>query len=267
MFNQIAKTTQRMSPMLRRVLIVDPQPASARMLGELLRDMVQPEIWTAPTNAKALKMADKVDPQVIFCELSADPVDGVKFTRALRRSASACRKAPVILVTAQATAAAILAGRDAGAHEFVRRPYTVKDLTRRLEAVTLHSRSWVEAMDYVGPDRRRFNLAEYQGPLKRLADQAVPPQAVRIAEALKIIRSALAAIDREPDQALRALLVQTTELTLAAAEVSDNRLAMATNELHRYVFESVSTGGLSAAEANRRAQALMAYGGRETRAA
>jgi CheY-like chemotaxis protein len=264
-FNQIAKTTQRMSPMLRRVLIVDPQPASARMLGELLRDMLQPELWMAPSNAKALKMADKVDPQVIFCELSSETVDGVAFTRALRRGRLGCRKAPVILVTTEATAAAILAGRDAGAHEFVRRPYTVKDLTRRLEAVTLHSRGWVEAMDYVGPDRRRFNSAEYQGPLKRLSDQPAPPQAVRIAESLKIIRSALAGVERDPTQALRALLAQTTELTVAAAEISDNRLAMATNELHRYLFEVASTGGLSAAEASRRAQSLLGYGGREAR--
>lgn len=267
MFNQIAKTTQRISTLVRRVLIVDPQPAGARVLGELMRDMCQPDLWMAPSNAKALKMAEKVDPQVIFCELSADGVDGAAFTRALRRSSLACRKTPVILVTGQATAGAILAGRDAGAHEFLRRPYTVKDLTRRLEAVALHSRGWVEAIDYVGPDRRRFNSAEYQGPLKRLADQAAPPQAVRIAEALKIIRSALAAIDRDPVQALRALLAQTTELTLAASEIADNRLAMANNELHRYLFEVASTGGLTMAEAACRAQSLLAYGGRDARAA
>lgn len=267
MFDHIAKTTRRMSPMLRRVLIVDAQPTSARVLAELLRDLCLPELWMAPSNAKALKLADKVDPQVIFCELSGEAVDGAAFTRALRRGDLACRKAPVILVTAQATAAAILAGRDAGAHEFLRRPLTVKDLTRRLEAVTLQPRNWIEAMDYVGPDRRRFNSAEFQGPLKRLADQGVPAQAVRIGEALKIIRSALKAIEHEPGQALRALLAQTTELTLAAAEISDNRLAMANNELHRYLFEVASIGGLNAAEANRHAQALLAYGGREARSA
>jgi CheY-like chemotaxis protein len=192
----------------------------------------------------------------------------VAFTRALRRSDLVCRKAPVVLVTAQATAASILAGRDAGAHEFLRRPFTTKDLGRRLEVVALQPRPWVEAIDYVGPDRRRFNSAEYQGPQKRLADKDAPPQGVRIAEALKIIGAALPAIEREPRQALRALLAQTTELELVAGEISDNRLAMANAQLHRYLFETASMGGpLDAAETVRRAQALLGYAGRQSAAA
>jgi CheY-like chemotaxis protein len=267
-FSQIAKTNPRVAAALRRVLIVDPHPASAKVLGEMLRDACQPEICAAPSGPKALKIADKYDPQLIFCELAADKVDGVAFTRALRRSDLGCRKAPVILVTGQATAASILAGRDAGAHEFLRKPFTTKDLARRLEVVTLQSRSWVEAIDYVGPDRRRFNSAEYQGPHKRMADRDAPPQGVRIVEALKIVRSALSAIDREPAQALRSLLAQTTELELVAAEISDNRLAMANAQLHRYLFETASfRGALDATETLRRAQALLNYAGRESVAA
>jgi CheY-like chemotaxis protein len=267
-FSQIARTNPRVAAVLRRVLIVDPHPATAKVLGEMLRDACQPEICAAPSTAKALKLAEKFDPQLIFCELAAEGLDGVGFTRALRRSDLACRKAPVILVTAQATAATILAGRDAGAHEFLRRPFTMKDLGRRLEVVALQTRPWIEAIDYVGPDRRRFNSAEYEGPQKRLADKDAPPQGVRIAEALKIIRSALPAIERDPRQALRALLAQTTELELVAAEIADNRLAMANAQLHRYLFETASMGGaLDPAETVRRAQGLLGYIGRESAAA
>jgi CheY-like chemotaxis protein len=267
-FSQIAKTNPRVAAALRRVLIVDPHPATARVLGEMVRNACQPDICAAPSTAKALKLAATFEPDVIFCELAAEGLDGVGFTRALRRSDLACRKAPVVLVTAQATAASILAGRDAGAHEFLRRPFTMKDLGRRLEVVALQPRPWVEAIDYVGPDRRRFNSAEYQGPQKRMADKDAPPQGVRIVEALKIIRSALAAIEREPRQALRALLAQTTELELVAAEISDNRLAMANAQLHRYLFETASTGGaLDAAETVRLAQGLLGYARRETAAA
>lgn len=268
MFSQIAKTNPRVAAMVRRVLIIDPQPASTQVLGDMLRDACQPEISVAQTEAKALRIAEKADPQLIFCELTADKVDGAAFTRALRRSDLSCRKAPVILVTAQATAAAILAGRDSGAHEFLRKPFTTKDVTRRLEAVTLQPRGWVEAVDYVGPDRRRFNSVEYEGPFKRLADKKAPAQGVRIGEALKIIRSALAAIEREPAQALRALLAQTTDLEVAASEISDPRLAMVNGELHRYLFETASTGEtLNPAEAARRAQPLLNYAGGVSQAA
>lgn len=268
MFSQIAKTNPRVAAVVRRVLIVDPHPATAKVLGEMVRDACQAEICAAPSTDKALKLAETFDPQVIFCELSAGAIDGVAFTRALRRSDLACRKAPVVLVTAQATAASILAGRDAGAHEFLRRPFTTRDLCRRLEAVVLQTRPWVEAIDYVGPDRRRFNSAEYPGPQKRLADRDVPPQGVRIAEALKIVRSAIPAIDREPRQALRALLAQTTELELVAAEIGDSRLATANAPLHRYLCETVGAGGVpDASEAMRLAQVLLAHAGRESVAA
>ncbi|MDB5445898.1 MAG: response regulator, partial [Phenylobacterium sp.] len=241
---------------------------SARALGELVSRACAPDIWTAPTTAKAMKLAAKVDPQLIFCELVAEKLDGAAFTRALRRSDLACRQAPVILVTEQADAAHILAGRDAGAHEFLRRPLTEKDLQRRLEAVMLHPRGWVEAVDYVGPDRRRFASADYPGPLNRLADQQAPPKGVRVGEALKIIRSALAAIDRDPPQALRALLAQTAVLQEAAAELSDPRLAGGAADLRRYIAESAEAGRpLDKAEAHRCAATLMALSSHDARAA
>lgn len=267
MFNNLAKTAQRMAPMLRRVLIVDAQPASTRMLGEQVREVCLPEIWAAPTTGKALKLAEKVDPELIFCAMSGAGVDGAAFTRALRRSDLACRKAPVILVDGEASPAAILAGRDAGAHEFLKAPFTTRDLLRRLEAVFLHPRGWVEAVDYVGPDRRCFNSAAYEGPLKRLADNA-PPNSVRIGEALKIVGSALGAIERDPAQALRALLAQTTELGLAAEEAKETRLADANAALHEHLLEVAGRSGrLNAEIARAHATPLLLYADRVARAA
>jgi CheY-like chemotaxis protein len=259
-FDQDAKIIQRMSPLLQRVLIVDPQAASPGIMGGLMRQVSQPEIWIETTNKGALKAAAKVNPQVIFTELADEAVDGVAFTRALRRSDLDCRKAPVILVTGQATAATILAARDAGVHEFLRKPFTMKDLLRRLEAVTLRPRGWVEAVAYVGPDRRRFNSGDYKGALKRQADTEPTPELARIGQALKILRSAILAVEQDPAQAMRAMLAQTTDLQLTAAAVSDNRLAMASGALHRYLFESASAGvSVRRAELEQRAAPLLAH--------
>jgi len=264
-FKFIAKTTAQPAPALRRVLIIDPQPISAQALAAMLAMAGRPEVWTAPTTAKALALAAKIDPEVIFCELAAEKLDGVAFTRALRRSDRACRKAPVVLVGAKPDAATILAARDAGAHEVLGRPFTHKDLSRRLEAVLQHPRGWIEAVDYVGPDRRRFNSAEFEGPLRRQADLPAP-EGVRIGEALKIVRAALAALDHDPAQALRALRAQTAELEAVATEVSDQRLASAASPLHRYLAETAGAQP-DPAELRARAAALISYAGRELRAA
>ncbi|HEY8574059.1 response regulator [Phenylobacterium sp.] len=258
--NDDAKTIAHMAPMLKRVLVVDPQPTSANVIAEHMRTVSKPDVWVAPTTDKGLKQADKVKPDIIFVELAGEKVDGVDFTRRLRRSSFACRKAPVILVTSQATAAAILAARDAGVHEFLRRPFTIKDLLKRLEAVTLNGRDWIEAVGYVGPDRRRFNSGDYSGPLKRQTDTQATPEEARVAQALKILRSALLAVESDRMQAIRALQAQTLELEEAAKAMADEKLLAATTSFHHYLFEAANSNlPLVRVEVERRAVPLLAY--------
>jgi two-component system, response regulator PdtaR len=258
-FDNDAKIIQQMAPMLQRVLIVDPHTDNARLLGELIRTIVRCQAWAAPTTDKALKLAATISPDVIFVELAAEKLDGIEFTAKLRRSALACRQAPVIIVTSQATAAAILAARDAGVHEFLRRPFTVKDLLRRLEAITLRPRDWIEAVDYVGPDRRRFNSGDYSGPLKRRSDAPSTPDAARTAQALKIVRSAIAAVQKDPAQALRALQTQGLDLQKAGVKAGDMKLTNAAIEFNRYLGQVERAGAFDVGELERRAAPLLAY--------
>jgi two-component system, response regulator PdtaR len=234
-FNEDYKTVQRMVPMLQRVMIVDPQPQGARLISELMRNIARSQIYNTPTVAKGLALAKSVDPQVVFVEMSGPGLDGCEFTRALRRSHLVCRQAPVIMVTATATAAGILAARDAGVHEFLRKPFTTRDLLRRLEAVTLRPRDWIEAVGYIGPDRRRFNSGDYSGPLKRRSDQRETPEAARILQALKILKAAVAAVARDPEQAMRSMQAQTAALQRAAVAVADIKLSSATGDFQRYL--------------------------------
>jgi CheY-like chemotaxis protein len=136
----------------------------------------------------------------------------------------------VIAVTGNATAGAILAARDAGVHEFLRKPYSVKDLLRRLEAVTLRERDWVEGVGYVGPDRRRFNSGEYAGPLKRKTDGTETPLQQKINQALKIIRAAVAAAETDPLQAMRAMRAQASIIQSLA---SDFQMTLAASAFQR----------------------------------
>ena len=258
MFSDDAKLISRMAPMLRKVLIVDPGASSARMLGDLMRNTAQAQIWTAPSNERGLIMASQVDPQVIFVELSGQDVDGVDFARQLRRGHLNCRQAPLIMVTATATAAAILAARDAGVHEFLRKPYTARDLLRRLEAVTLRPRDWVEAVDYIGPDRRRFNSGDYTGPLKRRSDAKATPEATRIQQALKIIKAALLAVEKDPAQVLRAMQAQAVELIRAAQATQDDKLASAATAFQSYLITVADTGVMIPGDAVRQAGPLIA---------
>lgn len=259
MFTEDLKQIQRMAPLMQRVLIVDPAAASARLLTDVIRNIVQVQVWHAPTTAKGLEAARQVNPQLIFAELTGPGCDGVEFSRLLRRSDLICRQAPIIVMTATATAGGILAARDAGVHEFLRKPYTAKDLLRRLEAVTLHPRDWIEAVEYVGPDRRRFNSGDYSGPLKRRSDVGATPDAQRITQALKIVRSAIPAIATDPTQAMRALLAQTVELQRGAQVTGNAKLAMAVVEFQRYLAGAAQSGTLLPDEIAKHAAGVLAF--------
>jgi hypothetical protein len=135
----------------------------------------------------------------------------------------------------------------------MRKPFTIKDLERRLEAVTLKPRDWVEAVQYVGPDRRRFNSAEYKGPRKRKADAGGTP-AARLSQALRIVKSAAQALDSDPNQARRALAAQAVELKKVGEQVKDDRLVQAALAL-----EACTSGGMARNELLQRIDGLMGF--------
>ena len=174
MFNTDAKTLQRVASRIPRVLVIDPNAHAARLLSDLVKQMGAKETAIASRTDKALVAAYEFDPQLIVTEFTGPALDGLELTRQLRRSGWSCRTAPVIMVTAEATKESILGARNAGVHEFLRKPYTAGDLYRRVENVILKPRPWIEAQSYVGPDRRRFNSGEFQGAKKRRTDAFKP---------------------------------------------------------------------------------------------
>lgn len=257
MFDGNVRNLQRVASKVQRVLVVDPNPATARLLAEHLRPLGAVQMFAAPSAEKGYAMARATDPQLIFIEHAQQGVDGLAFTRKIRRSDLACREAPIIMCTAEATAETIFGARDAGVHEFMRKPFTIKDLERRLEAVTLKPRDWIEAVAYVGPDRRRFNSADYKGPRKRKADAAGTP-AARLSQALRIVKSAATALDTDPAQARRALAAQAVELKRVGEAVKDARLVQAAEALGAFMSSELA-GPAGRAELVKRIDALMGF--------
>lgn len=230
MFALDAKTMQRIAPVVRRVIIVDPNPAAARLLMDLLKAFGAREVAIEGEEERVLDLAREMEPGLIFTELTGPRLDGAALARRIRRSSLSCRRVPIIMVTAEATASAIRGARDSGVHEFLRKPFTSGDLQRRIENLATRPRDWVEAVGYVGPDRRRFNSDDYAGPQKRKADKprsAADGVAAVKDQAMRILASALAQFDNDPMQAARAIKQQAETLKALAIKTGDAPLAIA----------------------------------------
>ena len=237
MFNAEPKTLAKLKPHIERVLVVDPYAASTRILYDLLKNMGAGDVETTTRSSHGLEIAESFNPQLVLTELEGTHVDGPLFTKRLRRSECAARHAPVIVITAEATAEKIKAARDSGAHEFLRKPFKAGDLFRRVENVSLKPRPWVEGVMYVGPDRRRFNSGDYAGPRKRRSDGKAtgPRYAERVDQALKVLSSAMLQAHLDPAQAQRSMQAQLEELSAVALHAGDPRLVRAVAGLDRYV--------------------------------
>lgn len=228
------KMMARIEPLVRRVMIVDANLTAAKLLADLMKGMGARELLFEQDEKRAVALAKDFEPNLIFVERSGPRLDGEAFARRIRRSDLGCRRAPIIMVTAEATATNIKGARDAGIHEFMVKPFTVGDLLRRVANVTLKPRDWVEAVGYIGPDRRRFNSGEYKGPQKRKADKPMTrseADAASVDQAVRILRSAHAQFDRDPMQALRAMRHQTQTLKGIAVAGGESRLAVAVAQL------------------------------------
>lgn len=230
MFAADARTLSRIAPTLQRVVIVDPNLASARLLLDIMKSLGAREVVHESEEVRALEAIREIEPGLIFSERTGPRLDGENLTRTLRRSNLASRRAPIIIVTADATATSIKGARDCGVHEFLRKPFTSADLFRRIENVALKPRDWIEGVAYVGPDRRRFNSGEYAGPQKRKQDKPASAGAAALAvkdQALRILAAALDQFDNDPIQAVRAARQQAETLKALAIKTSDAKLAIA----------------------------------------
>ena len=244
MFAIDPKTMLKIAPVVRRVVIVDPNPAATRLMSDLLKGFGCRDVATESDESRVIDLVREMDPGLIVVEHKGPRLDGEALVRKIRRSSLSCRRVPIIMVTAEATLSSIRGARDAGVHEFLRKPFTSGDLLRRLENLASKPRDWVEAVGYIGPDRRRFNATDYAGPGKRKADkqrQAASGDAEIKDQAMRILASALTQFDKDPLQALRAIRQQAETLKALAIKLGDGGLAVATANLESSLHAGKAT--------------------------
>lgn len=241
MFTTDSRTLSRIAPAVRRVAIIDPTASSARLLTDILKGLGAREVYVEGDEEQALELIRDVEPGIIFTERTGQKLNGETLARRIRRSSMSCRMAPIIMVTAEATALTIRGARDAGVHEFLRKPFTTGDLFKRVENVALKPRPWVEAVGYVGPDRRRFNSGEYSGARKRRGDTNAGSVVDVRDQAMRILVAAMTQFDQDPTQAVRAIRQQAETLKGLAVRTADAKLAIAAAALEGQLASGAST--------------------------
>ncbi len=115
---------------MKTVLVVDDEPQIVRALRINLR-VREYQVYTAATGAEALKQASRHPPDLVILDLGLPDLEGVEVIEGLRGWTAA----PIIVLSGRADAVGKVEALDAGADDYVTKPFSMEELLARMRAV------------------------------------------------------------------------------------------------------------------------------------
>jgi len=116
-----------------RVLIVDDDRVIRRLLGTTLKAQ-EYRVFEAATATAALTAAASIRPDVIILDTSLPDGDGVEVIRKLRQAV----KRPILILSASGGEAEKIAALDAGADDYLTKPFGLGALLARVRVMLRH---------------------------------------------------------------------------------------------------------------------------------
>jgi two-component system KDP operon response regulator KdpE len=111
------------------VLVVDDEPQILRALRINLR-VRDYDVHVAATGAEALEVAGRHPPDLVILDLGLPDLDGVEVIQGLR----GWTRAPIIVLSGRADSLDKVEALDAGADDYVTKPFGVEELLARMRA-------------------------------------------------------------------------------------------------------------------------------------
>lgn len=177
--------------MRHNLLVVDDEPA----LRETLERALVAEgyaVETAPDGVAALRVVARTEPDAIVLDVLMPGADGLEVTRRLRDDG---HRVPILLLTARDAVGDRVAGLDAGADDYLVKPFALDELLARVRALL------------------RRNAPPGTGELLRYADLALDTgtrEVTRAGRSFELTRTEFALLElflRNPRQVLPRSLV------------------------------------------------------------
>jgi two-component system KDP operon response regulator KdpE len=119
---------------MTRVLVVDDEPQIVRAL-EINLKARRYEVQVAASGAAALKVAAQHPPDLVILDLGLPDFDGVDVIRGLR----GWTEAPILVLSGRTDGTDKVEALDAGADDYVTKPFGIDELLARMRAVLRRS--------------------------------------------------------------------------------------------------------------------------------
>jgi DNA-binding response OmpR family regulator len=140
-----------------RILVVDDEPAMIGVIGAFV-GAAGHRIVAAYDGEEALRRFREEPPDLVLLDLAMPGVDGAAVCRAIRAQSDL----PIIVVSGETDAGVTVELLDAGADDFVRKPFSGEELLARIRAVLRRERAGPARDGDWTLDRRAHRL-EWRG--------------------------------------------------------------------------------------------------------
>jgi two-component system KDP operon response regulator KdpE len=156
---------------MTKILIVDDEPQILRALRINLRARGY-DVEVAADGAGALRAAGAYHPDVVVLDLGLPDMDGVEVIRGLRGWSAT----PIIVLSGRTGSEDKVEALDAGADDYVTKPFGVDELLARVRAVTRRHSAAPAARSVVRIGGHRVDVANHQvRPLTGSGDVRLTP--------------------------------------------------------------------------------------------
>jgi len=112
-----------------RVLVVDDDAALSEMLGIVLRGEGFEPVFCAD-GALAVQAFRDSRPDIVLLDLMLPGMDGIDICRAIRQDSGV----PIVMLTARGDTVDVVVGLEAGADDYIVKPFKPKELVARIRA-------------------------------------------------------------------------------------------------------------------------------------
>ena len=137
-----------------KALVVEDEPALRRALQINLRSRGF-DVATAATGAEALRLAADFRPDVVLLDLGLPDLDGMEVLAGIR----GWSPVPVVVLSARGTSQEKVAALDAGADDYVTKPFSMDELLARLRVAQRRAMPAADAVPLVSTPDFDIDLA------------------------------------------------------------------------------------------------------------
>jgi two-component system KDP operon response regulator KdpE len=129
---------------MTKILVVDDEPQIVRALTITLKARAY-EVVIAVSGRQALAVAAQSSPDLVLLDLGLPDLDGVDVIRGLR----SWSKVPIIVLSGRHQGTSKVDALDAGADDYVTKPFNIDELLARLRAATRRAPTGTEELSVV----------------------------------------------------------------------------------------------------------------------